>query len=792
MCSTISSDSLHVHEPSFKVFVKFPLFVKREDIKDHLKVCGLSDNVKSVRMFFDKAKKPKGSGYVEVIPPNAGRKAISKLNGSLLLGKYKIEAKKFNDNRKRGSPGKKPANKGGRAAAASACIPEEDDSDTESGESFKIFVGSLKSKALPHSIQSAHLQQHFNDFAQSIQNVYVIMDRETKQSKGFGFVTFNSKKAAQAAVNKLNGSQLHGCQLKLDFAKTKKAATGSDADQGKPRREPRRKSSQSTSDAAHLPKKNEQANVQGRVGAPMYRSTASAGVPVVGEVNHPTLGFAESPSHSQEFKVFVGGVGKSTLPESVQPHHLRNHFAQFQVLDAYIAKHKDSNQSKGYGFVVFSSSEEAQRAIKARNGSTLDRCKLKVQHDKSGSWQPVSPIVAQPNPVAFQSPADVAFIPQQPQQPPPIIPTNTVCLCNLSTAIGREEIVSLCGGKIIRLQIDGMDSSDCNKATVTFSSIPEASDTISKLNGKDFLGQTVTASYVHQPNQPQTPFPPQFPIHPQPQVHPQPRGEYMYPVKVTHLAPTVSEEVLQGVFRKAGEIVKCKVFSTASPYALVNFKQDYQASSAVHMFHGKVIDGMKINVSQKPAVIKKNPVPSNPQFGSPSQPVVVQVSNLNPQRQVHEHWKCLTEAFSSYESAKVVDVVPPHAYISFASPGEAHSAAAALHESIIGGSTVELRIQQSQPEHQAEHQPLQARQPSTDAQETIELSSAQWNILTTVSSAGSSLYQELSQPFKTNPDVKVELLHEEVALQFTGKRDAVNAACGHFRTNLQRHIPIEL
>lgn len=83
-------------------------------------------------------------------------------------------------------------------------------------------------------------------------------------------------------------------------------------------------------------------------------------------------------------------------------------------------------------------------------------------------------------------------------------------------------------------------------------------------------------------------------------------------------------------------------------------------------------------------------------------------------------------------------------------------------------------------------------QSAPDIQKVIQLTSTQWNLLTAVNSVGSSLYMELYQPFKANPNVKVELLLAELAVAFTGKQDAVDDAHNHFRTNLQRHIPIEL
>lgn len=75
-------------------------------------------------------------------------------------------------------------------------------------------------------------------------------------------------------------------------------------------------------------------------------------------------------------------------------------------------------------------------------------------------------------------------------------------------------------------------------------------------------------------------------------------------------------------------------------------------------------------------------------------------------------------------------------------------------------------------------------------QDVIKLTPGQWNLLTAIKTE-CSLYQELSQPFRTNPDVKIELLHEDVAIRFEGKQDSVRSAHGHFSTQLKYYIPLE-
>ena len=712
--STTSSSSLPVGEPSLKVFIKqFPPSVTKRDIKDHLSVCGVSDHVKSIRIYYDKTKKKsKGCGYVEYAPASAGHMAMFKLNGSLLLGTHKLQATEFRDKRSKDAPpksGKKQQRGKGKKTTPVSChtsaVPqshEEEDSakdpDSASGEIWKVFVGSLNSKQLPSSIQNTHLQKHFKDFKSSIVQAIIVTDRETKQSKGCGFVQFRSKRAAKAAIDKLHGSQLQGCTLKLEFAR-KKAPSSSESSTGL--QKPPKKSTPTTTAPLPSPKRKGKAQPQEQVGSPPMSSTHSprkdsststtrVGFPLVAKGEElPPEGLIESPTSTEACRVFVGGVGKSHLPEAVQDRHLHHLFREFKpaIVNAYIARHKETKQSKGFGFVQFTSSEVAQKAIAKLNGSILEGCKIRVQYDKSkqktstSGAQPGSP-VPQPSPTVVQTPtAANYFPPPSPHSLPQSVipPPNSIAVSNLSPAISKEEISSLCGGTITSIDI-APDSPNSNKAEIRFSSPEEAQEAITRLNGKEFLGHTLSVAFI-QPPQPQ----------PQQQVQTQAYGnEFMFPVKITHISPTSSEALLVQQFQNAGEVVDYKFFPSVNRYALINFKQEYEARRAVEMFDGRTIDGWKINVSQKPAVPRQDKCLSYTQPGSLPQPVMIEVSNLNPQLQVHEHWKGLTEIFSKYQSAKVVDVIPPCAYVSFSNTDEAHIAIAHLHQSVIGGSTVHV------------------------------------------------------------------------------------------------------
>jgi RNA recognition motif-containing protein len=84
----------------------------------------------------------------------------------------------------------------------------------------KIFVGGLK-----WGMDSNSLRTEFERFGQ-IEEATVVRDRDTGRSKGFGFVTFTDDNCAQQAVNEMNGKEIDGRVVKVDFAQDKPPRTG--------------------------------------------------------------------------------------------------------------------------------------------------------------------------------------------------------------------------------------------------------------------------------------------------------------------------------------------------------------------------------------------------------------------------------------------------------------------------------------------------------------------------------------------------------------------------------------
>ena len=84
----------------------------------------------------------------------------------------------------------------------------------------KLYVGNL-----PFSATEASLREAFSASG-TVDTATVITDRDTGQSKGFGFVEMSTDQEAQAATQAMNGTSLDGRQIKVSEAKPKPSGGG--------------------------------------------------------------------------------------------------------------------------------------------------------------------------------------------------------------------------------------------------------------------------------------------------------------------------------------------------------------------------------------------------------------------------------------------------------------------------------------------------------------------------------------------------------------------------------------
>ena len=178
-----------------------------------------------------------------------------------------------------------------------------------------LFVRSLPQNATSESLT--------NFFSQSfaLKHATVVIDSDSRQCKGYGFVTFTDAQDAQTAKNTFDGSLFEGRHIKVDTA------------------EPRSR--------------------QGNKGSLTGGATAHTG---------PKRTFQHPP------KLIV-----RNLPWTVrEPEHLAVLFRSYGKVKHVTLPKKKSGQSAGFGFVMIRGRKNAERALGEVNGKEVNGRKLAV------------------------------------------------------------------------------------------------------------------------------------------------------------------------------------------------------------------------------------------------------------------------------------------------------------------------------------------------------------------------------------------------------------------------------
>jgi cold-inducible RNA-binding protein len=85
----------------------------------------------------------------------------------------------------------------------------------------RLYVGNLSYDTNDDSLRSA-----FAADGRTVKEVHIMMDRDTGQPRGFGFVEMSSDQDAQAAITALDGSDLDGRTIKVNEAKERQPRGG--------------------------------------------------------------------------------------------------------------------------------------------------------------------------------------------------------------------------------------------------------------------------------------------------------------------------------------------------------------------------------------------------------------------------------------------------------------------------------------------------------------------------------------------------------------------------------------
>jgi len=86
--------------------------------------------------------------------------------------------------------------------------------------SKKLFIGGIS-----WGTSDDDLRQAFKEYGEVVE-AKVIKDQYSGRSRGFGFVTYGSAEAAEEAIKAMNGTELDGRNLRVDFAKERSRGGG--------------------------------------------------------------------------------------------------------------------------------------------------------------------------------------------------------------------------------------------------------------------------------------------------------------------------------------------------------------------------------------------------------------------------------------------------------------------------------------------------------------------------------------------------------------------------------------
>ncbi|MBU6400569.1 MAG: RNA-binding protein [Verrucomicrobia bacterium] len=98
----------------------------------------------------------------------------------------------------------------------------------------KLYVGNLSYDATENDLQDLFAAHG------AVTSVDLIMDKATGRSRGFAFVTMETKEAADAAVQALNGKSVNGRPLTVNEARPREERPGRSFGGGGGRGGPRR------------------------------------------------------------------------------------------------------------------------------------------------------------------------------------------------------------------------------------------------------------------------------------------------------------------------------------------------------------------------------------------------------------------------------------------------------------------------------------------------------------------------------------------------------------------------
>jgi RNA recognition motif-containing protein len=84
----------------------------------------------------------------------------------------------------------------------------------------RLYVGNLPFSVVPETLRAAF------SASGEVTDVHIVNDRDSGQSRGFGFVTMGNAHEAAAAIGAMNGAMLDGRALRVNEAEERPQRSG--------------------------------------------------------------------------------------------------------------------------------------------------------------------------------------------------------------------------------------------------------------------------------------------------------------------------------------------------------------------------------------------------------------------------------------------------------------------------------------------------------------------------------------------------------------------------------------
>ncbi|RMZ72644.1 ribosome biogenesis (Nop4) [Pyrenophora seminiperda CCB06] len=222
-------------------------------------------------------------------------------------------------------------------------------------------------RGLAPNVTSEDLTEYFSE-SYPIKNALVVLDKETRESKSYGFVTFADVEDAQRAKEELNNTDIKGKKIKVDFAEARQR----EGDEKRPRAGDRAKAEREQQIKEAQTPKLIIRNLPWTVKTPedlqkLFRS--------YGKVNFVNL--PKKPNGELRGFGFVSLRGKKNAERAIQELNGKEisdrpiavdwaeHFQQFGgIRFARVVVDRETERPKGTGFVSFFAEEDMINCLK--------------------------------------------------------------------------------------------------------------------------------------------------------------------------------------------------------------------------------------------------------------------------------------------------------------------------------------------------------------------------------------------------------------------------------------------